>query len=532
MKSFFRNPAVTVVLGALALLLVSAAILAGHSYSRLVTMENISLPSGKGETLRVRRLKPASFSPRRGVVVAHGMSSCKEFMDPLSLELARAGYLVVVPDFPGDDIKKNIAIIVVCIDYLSSITGKNNVALAGHSLGAVEGVDTALFERQVKGVVAIGLYIGGDLALNPGNLLLITGLYDSFQTPGEMCQAISAFTDGAVGEPGITWGDFSRRTAKKLEISPFSQHSSEILDPHLVRETLSWLDSSFLGAPRALSPFYFTWHFTASALAFLSLFLLLLFIPLALEGDAPWDCRRRRARMVIYFLAGAGVWVLSFKGVLGGAWALGGCLLAGSAFAVLEVLYKATASPHEGAAALWRWLCRKGLGIAILCLSLFLSVALFEYRRVFLSAGTLAAFPFFFYFSFIEYPLVTIQAAAHRAAAECPPLLYGLGAFNILVMVLFATRASSVYDIVTIWLPRVLRIRRHDGNSRVKALILAALLVALFIIAGRTLNEPFASFSIIKIFLVDIVKYVALPIALSVGILSLIMKNRGAQVMK
>gem|GEM_PF-3505181 len=241
-----RSKALLAVIFALAVVILCSVAASCISSTNSVDVSNRVIHLKSGTALKVRCFTPLSSSGIKPlVVVCHGMWSGKEYMDWLSLSAARSGYCVVVPDFPSDNGESNIPLLV---EMLKSLISQNSsasggIAVVGHSLGAIEALNAAYSVPQVRAIVAIGLYVGGEVNLPTPNVLIMTGMYDRFFPPFERTASIRSFTGGEVSNAGVLSGSFQDGDARKLMISPYSSHGAEVIDPFILKETVGWLDA-------------------------------------------------------------------------------------------------------------------------------------------------------------------------------------------------------------------------------------------------------------------------------------------------
>lgn len=241
-----RSKAILAVMIALALVILGVGAAGYISLSNPVKVSNKTIHLKSGTSLKVRCFTPLSADGSRPLaVVCHGMFSGKEYMDWLSLAIARSGYTAVSPDFPTDRDESNIPLLVELMQSLiaerHSVSG--GIAVVGHSLGAIEALNAAYTVTEVRAVVAIGLYVGGEVNLPSPNVLIITGMYDRYFPPEERIASIRSFTGGSVSAAGILTGSFQHGNARKLMISPYSFHGAEVMDPFILRETVGWLNA-------------------------------------------------------------------------------------------------------------------------------------------------------------------------------------------------------------------------------------------------------------------------------------------------
>ncbi|MEM3647097.1 MAG: alpha/beta fold hydrolase [Thermofilum sp.] len=203
-------------------------------------------------------------NPSPAVVLVHGISSAKESMSSIALELARRGFVTLSIDVVGhgdsggrlgatrDPSLGAIAALrhVETLPYVDA----SSLGLVGHSLGAGAARATAAAHREVKATVLIAGGLGG-MASNqlaygvmnttfPRNLLVAIGrqdvLFNLNQVAGEWLPPVFGVPEVS---PGRLYGDFNFGTARKL-VAPATTHLLEPLDPTIVSETVVWMSSA------------------------------------------------------------------------------------------------------------------------------------------------------------------------------------------------------------------------------------------------------------------------------------------------
>ncbi|CAB1127622.1 AB hydrolase-1 domain-containing protein [Candidatus Hydrogenisulfobacillus filiaventi] len=107
---------------------------------------------------------PGNGVPRKVRVVAlHGYSSSKHSLDPLSAELARAGFAVLAPDLPGHKLGASGGVLFqfetaveAALAAAHAFAGDGPVVFVGHSMGAAAAV-VAAAALPAAGAVSLGL---------------------------------------------------------------------------------------------------------------------------------------------------------------------------------------------------------------------------------------------------------------------------------------------------------------------------------------------------------------------------------------
>jgi pimeloyl-ACP methyl ester carboxylesterase len=200
---------------------------------------------------------PVGAARAPAVVLAHGFAGSAAMMDPLATALARAGYLVVLPDLPGhgansaaltdDSLEPAIA---QAVQHASAITG-GPVAVAGHSMGAGAVTSWALgsgASAEPAAPVAISLPSAEDLPADPArprNLLLLWG---SAEQERFVEAALSALRLGYPdGRPGRTYGSAAEGTARRAQQISGAEHITVVYREQTAGEMADWLGG---GQPR------------------------------------------------------------------------------------------------------------------------------------------------------------------------------------------------------------------------------------------------------------------------------------------
>ena len=211
-------------------------------------------------------------NPAPAIVLAHGISSSKEMMSEIGLELARRGFVSLCLDLLGHGKSQGTIEggqldpsfgVSAAVQYLKSQPFVNSSALGlvGHSLGAGAVRVAAMNDTQIGALVFIAGGLGDTAegaqqgALNstfPRNLLVIVGKYDVLFDLTELTEKElpSAFGTEQKVVPGVLYGNFASNTARKLVI-PLTSHLFEPLDVTTVSEIVRWMEGAF-GTPQGL----------------------------------------------------------------------------------------------------------------------------------------------------------------------------------------------------------------------------------------------------------------------------------------
>jgi|GEM_PF-1290587 len=230
-------------------------------------VEIVMIPDGDHEVsgLLYRPRVAASDNPLPAVVLVHGISSAKESMSSIALELARRGFVALAIDAVGHGDSggslggsRDFSLgVLSALRFLESqpYVDASSLGLVGHSLGAGAVRAAAAAHGCVEAVVLIAGGLGGVASdpliygvLNstfPRNLLVAVGrqdvLFDLPTVTKEFLPLVFGVSQEVV--PGRLYGNFASGTARKL-VAPATTHLLEPLDPTIVLETVFWMSSA------------------------------------------------------------------------------------------------------------------------------------------------------------------------------------------------------------------------------------------------------------------------------------------------
>lgn len=256
---------------------IAASILTIILVASMLTAHQITTESGRIEIRTVRiqdggltlsgllHIPPeAHTDPRPAVVVTHGISSTKEMVDGIALELARRGIVAMSVDLHGHgDSEGRIYAgdpslgLEAAVEFIISLdfVDRDLIGVAGHSLGA--GAARAVASGgEIHAVAFIAGGVGGDhqqegalTATNPKNLLVAVGSHDVLFRIDDLALDLQPVfgVDGPV-EPGVTYGDFQSGGARRLAVRP-TTHLLEPMDAGLVAEVVAWFTGAFDAPP-------------------------------------------------------------------------------------------------------------------------------------------------------------------------------------------------------------------------------------------------------------------------------------------
>lgn len=200
-------------------------------------------------------LAPADGSRLPGVIVAHGFSGSRQLMLGYGYALARAGYAVMLPDFPGhaanaQPLVTGGAALQSALDtaYAALLARPavdgSRISLLGHSMGSgavmSAGIATPDHFRAVVAVSPTGAAVTAD---RPPNLLLQAGALEA------------GFVDNARGLLDAAGGlgdDFAAGRARAFELIPNVEHITILFSAVSQQGARAWLDRA-TGQPASVA---------------------------------------------------------------------------------------------------------------------------------------------------------------------------------------------------------------------------------------------------------------------------------------
>jgi alpha/beta superfamily hydrolase len=235
-----------------------------------ITIEKYDLERLDGRVVSFRVYAPTANTygqPRPAVLTIHGISGSGAMMDAYNMELARRNFTVISVDLPGHGRSQETfgfdAFFEAVNDAYEAVrhvqltdpdTDDTLYGILGHSLGAGISLFFENVSIQPQSTVIIGGGMGDQFGglvppineTSPRNLLLASGTLDELVSPQTALDTLARATGVASPLPGITYGNFSDGTARKLVFS-FTDHLFETSDSVIVSESVDWLVRALQG---------------------------------------------------------------------------------------------------------------------------------------------------------------------------------------------------------------------------------------------------------------------------------------------
>ena len=243
--------AAVAILGVMAIVLSVWMLEAGR---RGLSIAPFALPEGPPATLYL-----APGDDPAPVVVAHGFAGSRQLMEPFSLALARAGYIVVSFDFMGHGrnprpMTGDVTTIngttrllqeelrTVARAALAHPRADGRLAYLGHSMASDIIIRAALDDPPVQAVVAVSAFSQAVTADRPSNLLMISGEWEGMLRSEAL--RVLHLTDPQAGE-GQLVGSMAQGTARQALIAPNVEHVGVLYAPTALNAATAWLDAAF-----------------------------------------------------------------------------------------------------------------------------------------------------------------------------------------------------------------------------------------------------------------------------------------------
>jgi len=248
--------------GLLAVLAIMASLIELHAAGSSVVVTPIDI-DGTPATL----YRPASDKPAPVVLIAHGFAGSQQLMQSFALTFARNGYRAMTFDFPGhgrnptpltgsitdpNGATRTLVDSMTRIASVARASGDGRLAVLGHSMASDIVIRFAQAAPDVTATIAVSMFSPVVTATSPRNLLIIVGDWESM-LKREALRALGLATAPDAPRAGVTYGDFSTGTARRVAFSAHVEHASVLFSEQSSGEALAWLDHSF-GIARTTPP--------------------------------------------------------------------------------------------------------------------------------------------------------------------------------------------------------------------------------------------------------------------------------------
>lgn len=220
-----------------------------------LTIAPFAVPGGPPATLY---LAPGG-GPAPVVVVAHGFAGSRPLMEPFSLALAHAGYVVVSFDFMGHG--RNPRPMTGDVTTINGTTrllqeelrrvaraalahprADGRLAYVGHSMASDIIIRAAQDAPPVQAVVAVSAFSQAVTRDSPANLLLVSGEWEAMLRD-EALRIVRLTAPGAT--EGQLVGTVAEGTARQAIVAPSVEHVGVLYAPTTLDATTGWLDATF-----------------------------------------------------------------------------------------------------------------------------------------------------------------------------------------------------------------------------------------------------------------------------------------------
>lgn len=242
-------------LGAIALII--GLLLYQIFYPQTIITKTINLHHDRDRALVGRLYLPNQTAPYPMMILWHGVSSSKEMVEPLALELARHEIAALTFDsggfgesypraFSAEENLQDAKLVFSYVKQHPELFDPAKLGMGGHSMGAATAIAFATETSDAAQIrVTLDLGMSADISpTQPANLFMGIGLYEEFHTPDAMREMLQQSTGENAKEFQLK-GNFAKGSARKLVISSTSDHLIEPFDPTLIQEAVMWTVQAF-----------------------------------------------------------------------------------------------------------------------------------------------------------------------------------------------------------------------------------------------------------------------------------------------
>lgn len=236
----------------------AAVLLVGSGLAVLVAATgDVERSSAVAGGVPVRIVSATADDRAPAVVLAHGFAGSAAMMDPLASALARAGFLVVLPELPGHGANPAPLADGSLEPAIGSAVGlarertSGTTSVAGHSMGA--GAVTSWASAagsDPEATIAISLPSAEDLPAEPArpaNLLLLWGSAEQQRFVDAALEALRLGYPDAV--PGRSYGDPAAGTARRAVEIAGAEHIGVVYRDQTAQEIARWVHGGPQGQP-------------------------------------------------------------------------------------------------------------------------------------------------------------------------------------------------------------------------------------------------------------------------------------------
>lgn len=218
-----------------------------------VIVTEVNFQSTDGSTIHSTLQKPVyatTTDPLPGVAVIHGSLQSKEWLMAFGIELARRGFVVLTIDANGHgNSDPGSGAGIAAVEYLSALdfVDSSSIGIIGHSMGGSYAWSAVNYSNvAIKSLVLVGARVELNTSYTPDTLLAIGDFDSLFTRYTTNLTTLEPFFNVTDIEIGVTYGSFSKGTARRLVIAR-TNHLFETIHPLIVQESIEWMKDSLKG---------------------------------------------------------------------------------------------------------------------------------------------------------------------------------------------------------------------------------------------------------------------------------------------